>query len=80
MDRNAIIEQIKALRNSGIPMDEIYVNDGASEWGDDGACTTEQCESLLDEWANDGCLDMSRDEAMSMLVPAAEWLGRHGAL
>lgn len=64
-----IVEQINNLVAAGYSLDEIRVNDGNSEWGDDAAVTADSMNDLRAEWEMDGN-DVSR---LPELPTAREW-------
>ena len=64
-----IIEQINALVAAGYSLDEIRVNGGNSEWGDDCAVTQDSIDALRAKWEMDGN-DVSR---LPELQTAREW-------
>lgn len=64
-----IIEQINILVSAGYSLDEIRVNDGNSEWGEDAAVTADSLDGLRAEWEMDGN-DVSR---LPELPTARDW-------
>lgn len=52
--KDVIVERINDLVRTGLTVDDIYVNDGNSAWGDDCAVTREEMDTLAQEWVSDG--------------------------
>lgn len=70
MERETIVNQVDELISSGININDIFVNDGDSEWGESCAFTRTTAESMLDDWGLEG---PDRDEMMSKLTPAIDY-------
>lgn len=65
---NEIRNEIQKLAAGGVPLNDILVNDGLSEWGDTCATTRDAALELIEEWGTGDIND---------LALATDWLDDH---